>query len=59
MAEGGAGDRHYAAARLAEMVAEVRNYSAQPENADIRRQLLETVAILEQVINHMAKPRRG
>jgi hypothetical protein len=37
------------------MRAEIREYSERPENAAIREQLLETVAILERAINELAR----
>jgi hypothetical protein len=45
------------AGRLALMRAEVSEYAARPEYADIREELLETVAIFERVINQLARPR--
>ena len=47
------------AGRLAMLCAEVRELADSPENADIRDQLLETVTMLEKVINQLAKPRPG
>jgi hypothetical protein len=46
------------AARLAEIRAQVQEFSHCPENADIRRQLSETAAILECAINVLAKRSR-
>jgi hypothetical protein len=47
------------AGRLAEMRAEVREYAALPENADIRERLLETMPILERMINELARRELG
>jgi hypothetical protein len=47
------------AGRLAMLSAEVREHADRPENADIRGELLEAVAIFEKVINQLAKPRPG
>jgi hypothetical protein len=57
MTRGGETSAALLAGRLAEMRAEVRQFCERPENADIRDQLLETVAIFERVINQLAKPR--
>jgi hypothetical protein len=57
MVEHSVTDTAQVAGRLAIIRAEVREYSARPQNADIREQLLETMAIFERVINQLAKPR--
>jgi hypothetical protein len=43
------------AGRLALMRAEVREYAARPEYANIREELLETVTRFERMINLLAK----
>ena len=55
MTERRLGDPALLAGRIAEIRAEVRAFSTQPENAHIREQLLETIAILEQIIDSIAR----
>lgn len=45
------------AGHLAILRAEVQKCAADPDNAAIRGDLLETVAIFERVINRLARPR--
>ena len=53
----GMADSSVLGVRIAELCAEVRELAARPEYLVIRRQLLETVVILDQVIDQLARPR--
>jgi len=55
MADRPISDAAQLAGRLAEMRAEVRDYAANSENAAIREQLLEMVAVFERIIDQLAK----